>query len=165
MSVRFLPAAAGGAVLFAAVGLVEHVGEAGLARLVICGAALATAAACDLRERRIPNRVTIPAALALLVVWTAAGARPDRITAGLLVAGVLLAIGLVRPDAIGMGDGKLALVVALGLLDKALIGLALGLLLAAVVAAPRLLRGRAGGNGALPLGPFLAFGALIALLA
>jgi leader peptidase (prepilin peptidase)/N-methyltransferase len=109
--------------------------------------------------------VTIPAALALLVVWTAAGARPGRIAAGLLIAGVLLVIGLVRPDAIGMGDGKLAVVVVLGLLDKALIGLAAGLLLAAVVAAPRLRRGRAGGSGALPLGPFLASGALIALLA
>jgi leader peptidase (prepilin peptidase)/N-methyltransferase len=165
MSVRLLSVAVGGAVLFAAVGLLEDAGEAGVARLVICGAALATAAACDLRARRIPNRVTIPAALALLVVWTAAGARPGRIAAGLLIAGVLLVIGLVRPDAIGMGDGKLALVVALGLLDKALIGLALGLLLAAVVAAPRLWRGRVGRSGAVPLGPFLASGAQIALLA
>jgi len=83
----------------------------------------------------------------------------------LLVAALLLAIALIRPDAIGMGDGKLALVVALGLLDKALIGLALGLLLAAVVAAPRLSRARVGGKSEVPLGPFLALGALISLVA
>ena len=92
------------------------------------------------------------------------GAKPGRIAAGLLVAAALLAVGLIKPDAIGMGDAKLALVVALGLTDKALIALALGMLLAAIVAAPRLRRGEAR-NSTLPLGPFVALGALIALLA
>ncbi|HZC31301.1 MAG TPA: hypothetical protein VE261_07250, partial [Gaiellaceae bacterium] len=79
--------------------------------------------------------MTLPAALALVIVWAVTGPNPSRIAAGLLLVGLLLVIALIRPDAIGMGDGKLALVVALGLLDKALVGLACGFLLAATVAA------------------------------
>ena len=165
MSVRALQAAVVGAAVFGGVAAVNDAGTAGIARLAISGAALAAAASFDLSERRIPNRVTIPAAAALLVLWLITGANPGRIAAGLLVAAALLAIGLIKPDAIGMGDGKLALVVALGLTDKALIALASGMLLAAIVAAPRLRHGEQAGKSTLPLGPFVAFGALIALLA
>jgi leader peptidase (prepilin peptidase)/N-methyltransferase len=165
MSLRALQAAALGAATFGVAAWVEHVGAAGIARLAIRGAALAAAAAFDLSERRIPNLVTIPAALALFVLWAASGATPGRVAAGLAVAGVLLVTGLLRPDAIGMGDAKLALVVALGLMDKALIGLACGLLLAAIFGAARLAARSGGRKSAIPLGPFLALGALIALVA
>ena len=151
--------------MFGAAAAGEDMGAAGLARLAICGAALAAAATFDLIERRVPNRVTIPAALSLLVVWAVTGARPGRIAAGLVVAAVLLALGLIKPDAIGMGDAKLALVVALGLMDKALIALACGLLLAAIFAATQLSPSTPGRKTAVALGPFLALGALIALLA
>lgn len=164
MSRRVLQAAALGAATFGVVARLEGVGAVGIARLVISGAALAAAAASDLSERRIPNRVTIPAALALLALWSATGAWSGRIAAGLATAGVLFAIGLWRPDAIGMGDAKLALVVALGLLDKALIGLACGVLLAAIFAVGRLAAGSAGRRSAIALGPFLALGALVALV-
>ena len=69
MSVRALQAAAVGAAVFGGVAAVNDAGSAGIARLAISGAALAAAASFDLSERRIPNRVTIPAALALLVLW------------------------------------------------------------------------------------------------
>lgn len=165
MSVRALQAAAVGAAGFGGIAAVNDAGSAGIARLAISGAALAAAASFDLSERRIPNRLTMPAALALLVLWAITGARPGRIAAGLLVAAALLAIGLIKPHAIGIGDAKLALVVALGLTDKALIALASGMLLAAIVAAPRLRHGEHARKSTLPLGPFMAFGALIALLA
>jgi leader peptidase (prepilin peptidase) / N-methyltransferase len=165
VSVRALHAAAVGAAVFGGVAAVNDVGTAAIARLAISGAALGAAASFDLSERRIPNRLTVPAALALLVLWVIDGAKPGRIAAGLLVAAALLAIGLIKPHAIGMGDGKLALVVALGLTDKALIALASGMLLAAIVAAPRLRQGGQARKSTLPLGPFVAFGALIALLA
>lgn len=151
--------------MFGAAAAVEDVGAAGIARLAICGAALAAAATFDLIERRIPNRVTIPAALSLLVVWAVTGARPGLIAAGLVVAAVLLALGLIKPDAIGMGDAKLALVVALGLMDKALMGLAWGLVLAAIFAVVPLWPGRARWKNSVPLGPFLGVGALIAVIA
>ena len=165
MSVRALQAAAVGAAVFGGVAAVNDAGSAGIARLAISGAALAAAASFDLSERRIPNRLTVPAALVLLVLWAITGAKPGRIAAGLLVAAALLAIGLIKPQAIGMGDAKLALVVALGLADKALIALASGMLLAAIFAAPRLRHGEQARKSTLPLGPFVAFGALIALLA
>lgn len=165
MSLRFLEAAAVGGAMFGAAAAVEDAGAAGIARLAICGAALAAAAMFDLIERRIPNRVTIPAALSLLVVWAVTGARPGRIAAGLVVAAVLLALGLIKPDAIGMGDAKLALVVALGLMDKALMGLAWGLVLAAVFAVAPLWPGRSRWKSSVPLGPFLGVGALIAVIA
>jgi leader peptidase (prepilin peptidase)/N-methyltransferase len=165
MSVRALQAAAVGAAVFGGIAAVNDAGSAGIARLAISGAALAAAASFDLSERRIPNRLTVPAALALLVLWLITGAKPGRIAAGLVVAAALLAIGLIKPQAIGMGDAKLALVVALGLMDKALIALALGMLFAAIVAAPRLRQGEQARKSTLPLGPFVAFGALIALLA
>jgi leader peptidase (prepilin peptidase) / N-methyltransferase len=165
MSVRALQAAAVGAAAFGGGAALNDAGSAGIARLAISGAALAAAAWFDLSERRIPNRLTVPAALALLVLWLMAGAKPGRIAAGLLVAAALLAIGLIKPQAIGMGDAKLALVVALGLADKALIALASGMVLAAIFAAPRLRQGEQARKSTLPLGPFVAFGALIALLA
>ena len=165
MSVRALQAAAVGAAVFGGLAAVNDAGDAGTARLVISGAALGAAASFDLSERRIPNRLTMPAALALLVLWLITGAQPGRIAAGVVVAAALLAIGLIKPHAIGMGDGKLALVVALGLTDKALIALASGMLLAAIFAAPRLRHGEQARKSTLPIGPFVAFGALIALLA
>jgi leader peptidase (prepilin peptidase) / N-methyltransferase len=165
MSVRALQAAAVGAAVFGGIAAVNDAGSAGIARLAISGAALAAAASFDLSERRIPNRLTMPAAFALLALWAITGAKPGQIADGLFVAAALLAIGLVKPHAIGMGDAKLALVVALGLADKALIALASGMLLAALFAAPRIRYGVQARKSTLPLGPFVAFGALIALLA
>ena len=165
MNLRPVQAAAVGTAMFAGIAAAGDAGVAGIARLAISGAALAAAATFDLSERRIPNRVTLPAALALLVVWAVSGAVPGRIAAGVAVAAALLALGLIKPDAIGMGDGKLALIVALGLTDRALLGLGCGLLLAAIFAATQLSSPRAGRKSAVPLGPFLALGALVALLA
>jgi prepilin signal peptidase PulO-like enzyme (type II secretory pathway) len=164
MTVRALEAAAIGATTFAAVAVLEGTGGTAIARLAICGAALGAAAASDLTTRRIPNRVTMPAALLLLTLWATTGAEISQVAAGVGVACVLCAIGLVKPEAMGMGDAKLALVVALGLTDKALIGLASGILLAAIVAAARLASTR-DATSAVPLGPFLALGALLALAA
>jgi Flp pilus assembly protein protease CpaA len=165
MSNRTLQAAAVGGALFCTTAVIDDLGAASIARLSITGAALAAAAACDLAERRIPNRVTVPAVLALLILLAASGTAFGRIAGGLAVAGLLLGIGVLRPRAIGMGDAKLALVVALGLTDKALIGLASGFVIAAIFATERIARGSSTRGAAVPLGPFLGLGALIALLA
>jgi leader peptidase (prepilin peptidase)/N-methyltransferase len=159
---RYAAAGCAGAAAFAAVAIGAGLATAGVVRVSISGAALAAAAACDLAERRIPNRVTLPAALALLVVLVATGTPLAEFAAGLAVAALLVGIGLVWPAAIGIGDAKLALVVALGLADRALVGLACAFLLAALVAGGRI-AGRASRREAIPLGPFLALGALIAL--
>ena len=165
MSAPALQAGLVGGAVFALVAAGEGLGGGAIARLAISGATLAAAAVFDLRERRIPNRLTLPAAASLLAVWALGGAAAAPIAAGLAVAALLVVLGLVRPDAIGMGDAKLAFVIALGLTDKALVGLASGLLLAALFAATRLAAGSAGRGTGVPLGPFLAVGALLALIA
>ncbi len=77
---------AAGAGLFGFAAAVNDSGATSIARLALTGAALAVAAVHDVEQRRIPNRVTIPAALALLALWAATGAAPGRIAAGLTFA-------------------------------------------------------------------------------
>lgn len=165
MNRRATAVAALGAAGFLALAFGARLDLAAAARLAVCGGALAAAAIVDLAERRIPNRLTIPALLVLLVVWVASGAPIGQVATGLLFAVALLGVSVLAPAAIGMGDAKLALVVAFGLADKAAITLTVALMLAAAVAATRLLIGAAGRRGTLPLAPFFAAGALIALLA
>lgn len=165
MTVRTFAAASAGAAIFTVVGSVGDFGPASIARLAVTGAALAAAAVWDLMDRRIPNRVTVPAALALLALWVATGAALEPIAAGLPVAAGLLLLGVAWPAGIGMGDGKLAVVITLGLTDEALLGLASGIILAAIFAAVQLARSSNSCGSAVPLAPFFALGALIVLVA
>ena len=162
---RATAAAALGAAGFLALAFGGHVDLAAAARLTVCGGALAAAAIVDLAERRIPNRLTIPALLVLLAVWVASGAPIGQAATGLVLAVALLGVSVLAPAAIGMGDAKLALVVAFGLADKAAMTLAVALMLAGAAAAGGLIVGAAGRRGTLPLAPFFAAGAMIALLA
>lgn len=165
MSRRATSAAALGAAGFLAAALGGRLDTAAVARLAVCGGALAAAAIMDLAERRIPNRLTIPALLILLALWIASGAPSGQVATGLLLAVALLGVSVLAPAAIGMGDAKLALVIAFGLADKAAMTFAVALILAGAAAAAGLLVGAAGRRGTLPLAPFVAAGALIALLA
>lgn len=165
MSRRATAAAALGAASFPAAALGAGLDPVEAVRLAVCGGALAAAAIVDLAERRIPNSLTIPALLVLLAVWVASGAPIGQVATGLALAVALLALSMFVPAAIGMGDAKLALVIAFGLADKAALTVAVALMLAGVVAAASLLIGTAGRTGTLPLAPFFAAGALIALLA
>jgi hypothetical protein len=78
MKVRTLLAAGIGALalpLLAQAG--SEAGPLALARLSISGAAIAAAAVYDLRERRVPNRLTLPAAtLCLTLQWLVGAASP-----------------------------------------------------------------------------------------
>jgi leader peptidase (prepilin peptidase)/N-methyltransferase len=132
-------------------------------RLGLLGSALAAAALYDVYERRIPNRIVLPAiaACAALTFTTGAGV---ALVAGIAVAVTLVFLSLVRPDALGMGDAKLALLIVLGLDGRALAAIALGLAFAAFAGLALVAsRGRAAWRASLPLAPFLAVGALIAM--
>jgi leader peptidase (prepilin peptidase) / N-methyltransferase len=117
----------------------------------------------DLREHRIPNRIVLPAAAACALL-----AGPDRLRhslPALALVGVLLVIALVQPAALGMGDVKGAFLVAIALGTAATPALLLGLALAALTGiALTLSEGRTALASALPLAPFFAAGATIALL-
>ena len=129
----------------------------------------------DLREQLLPNRVLVPGvlgALVLLAVTAGVGGDwPDlrrAVLAGLAAFGVLLAMALVSPSGMGMGDVKLAglLGLYLGWLGwpVVLAGFLLGFLAQAVLGLVLLAARRVGRRAQLPFGPALLAGALVAAL-
>ncbi len=127
----------------------------------------------DLRHRIIPNRLVYPSLVlfaAYLVVARLAGGGVDLARAGLgflAFGGGLLLIALISPRGMGMGDVKLAGLIGfvLGSLGLRFVGVAAGsaILLGGVGGILALVAG-AGRKQAIPFGPFLAAGALIAAL-
>jgi leader peptidase (prepilin peptidase) / N-methyltransferase len=165
MKTRALFTAAVGGAAFAGVGLFSSVSPLALARLVVLGGALAAAALYDLAERRIPNRLVLPAAGVCAALTLVAGA-PLSLLAGLVLVLLLVVVSLRWPAAFGMGDVKLALLLVLGLDGSALRALAIGLALAAVAGCALLVRhGRTASRVSLPLAPFIAAGGLLAVIA
>jgi leader peptidase (prepilin peptidase) / N-methyltransferase len=137
----------------------------GVARLVLCGAALGAIAAIDLAEHRVPNRLVLPAAAACAALSLLAGVSMPALLTGLVIVAVLLVVALARPAALGIGDVKLALLIVVGLDGDASRALAAGLVLAALAGLLMIVRfGRAAGRRTLPLAPFLALGSLLVLL-
>jgi leader peptidase (prepilin peptidase) / N-methyltransferase len=166
MTARRLIAAGTGAATFALCALVLRAGPLTLGRLVLLGAALGAVLESDLAERRIPNGIVIPAAAACAGAWAASGIPLFALVEGLVLTAALLALSLARPEALGMGDVKLALLLVLGLDGRGAVALLVALALAAGFGLLLLLRfGRAAAARRLPLAPFFAAGALIALIA
>jgi leader peptidase (prepilin peptidase)/N-methyltransferase len=135
------------------------------AAAVACGA-FVVVTATDLERRVVPNRVVLPAAAAVLVLRTAGQPSPEWALGALGAAGFFLLAALAYPGGMGMGDVKLALLVG-ALLGRATpLGIVLGLLFALVPSAVLLVRhGLRARRLAIPLAPFLAAGAVVALFA
>ena len=125
------------------------------------------AALIDLEHRIIPNRITALGVVLALVLGTALdpAGEPGRLIAGAAAGGFLLLAALAYPGGMGMGDVKLAAVMGLFLgsavAPAILIALLSGVLVGAVVIARK--GARAGRKTAIPFGPFLALGALVAV--
>jgi len=121
----------------------------------------------DLEHRIIPNRITVLGAISALALGLALdpAGEPERLIAGAAAGGFLLLAALAYPGGMGMGDVKLAGVMGLFLGSSVapalLIALLLGVLLGALVIARK--GPRAGRKTAVPFGPFLALGALVAV--
>jgi leader peptidase (prepilin peptidase)/N-methyltransferase len=132
-------------------------------------ALLVPIALIDLDHRIIPNRLTAAGALAALAIGLATdpAAVPEQLIAGAAAGGFLLVAALARPGGMGMGDVKLAAVLGLFLgRDVAvalLVALLAGTLVGVVVIARR--GAQRGRKTAIPFGPFLAAGGVVALLA
>jgi prepilin signal peptidase PulO-like enzyme (type II secretory pathway) len=137
-------------------------GARGVIAAALC-AVLAVLAAFDLEQRRIPNRIVLPAIGGILLAQLAffSGDALEWIGAG-LGAGLLFWLpALVRAGSIGMGDVKLAALLGVGLGGDVIAALFLGSLAAAPVALWILVkRGR---GEVIPFGPFLALGGVLAL--
>lgn len=129
---------------------------------------LAVLAAIDIERRVLPNRIVLPSFAVVLVLQLALF--PDRafewIAASLAVALVLLIAALMKPGGLGYGDVKLGLLLGAALGEKVVVGLVVAVFAIWPVAVYLYARhGRAAGKIALPFGPFLALGAVVALLA
>ena len=141
--------------------------EAALWPALAMAVVLVAAAATDLEERIIPNRLMAAGAVLALVLWTIAdpGRLPENLIAGAAAGGFLLAAAIAYPAGMGMGDVKLAAVMGLflgKLVGPALfIGFAAGALVGIAIMAARGAEARKQG---VPFAPFLALGGVLALL-
>jgi leader peptidase (prepilin peptidase)/N-methyltransferase len=154
------------AALFAAVTI--KIGfQARLAPALLLTALVVPASVIDLRHRIIPNAINFPGAVA--VYMTAVIAEPHR-WAELLIGGVAAALflgiaWLIYPAGMGLGDVKMTLMIGLALGRYAGVALfaafAISLLPSIAVL---VLKGPRGRKVSFPFGPFLAFGAMVAIL-
>ena len=129
---------------------------------------LVALAAIDLERRLIPNRIVLPATAVVLALQIAFF--PDRtvewIAAALGAAAFLALPLLVVRGGVGMGDIKLALLIGAALGAAVVDALFYGAVAGAVFAVVLLRRhGDAARRMGFPFGPFLAFGAVVALFA
>ena len=121
----------------------------------------------DIERRIIPNRIVVPAWLGVLLAHLAL--HPEHwiewLTASFGAGLFFLVVALVYPAGLGMGDVKLALFLGAAIGWTVVTALLLGTLAAGLVAAVMLLKeGSAARKRAIPLGPFLAAGAIVVLL-
>jgi leader peptidase (prepilin peptidase)/N-methyltransferase len=149
--------------------VLAHHSAAGVALGVVLILLIVPAALIDLEHRIIPNRITALGAVLALLIGLALdpAGEPARLIAGAAAGGFLLLAALAYPGGMGMGDVKLAAVMGLFLgaavAPAILIALLAGVLLGAVVIARK--GPRQGRKTAIPFGPFLALGGLVAVFA
>lgn len=128
----------------------------------------------DIRERRLPNKFTLPAFPITLfgqLIAVCGGADATRLLLALL-AGVLAfsaCLALNRYAGLGMGDVKLiaAITFALGWFSPLLpaIAVAIALALAGLVALAMIIRRKANMGSSIALGPYLLIGFALSFIA
>ena len=135
-----------------------------------------TLAVIDIDCHRLPDRLTLPSyPVGVLLLGAAALAQHDlaalgrALLAATAVAGVFLLLALASPRSLGLGDVKLAglLALHLGFLGwgELVLGLFAGFVVGAVVAVALLARRRASWRSDVAFGPSLLAGALAAVVA
>jgi leader peptidase (prepilin peptidase)/N-methyltransferase len=164
-SSRFVLVTLASGILGAACGLAFGVTATALVSAVFCWI-LVVVTWTDLEHHLIPNRIVLPGTLLVLVARTLDDPSVEWVVAALAAGAVLLVIAFIYPAGLGMGDVKLAAYLGAGLGAAVVVGIFIGFLAAFVPAVVLLVRhGRAARKAAIPLGPFLALGAVIALFA
>jgi leader peptidase (prepilin peptidase) / N-methyltransferase len=155
------------AALAVAVALTKHGSHDIILGLVLVGV-LVPIALIDLDRRIIPNKITLPAALAAIAIGAATkpSGVPEQLISGAAAGGFLLVFVLAYPRGMGMGDVKLAAVLGLFLGREVAVALLSGVALGTVAGAVVMARVgvKAGRKTAVPFGPFLAIGGVIGLL-
>jgi prepilin signal peptidase PulO-like enzyme (type II secretory pathway) len=152
--------------LAAVVASFAHFGFTGhaLVGAVFCPT-LVLLAAIDVKHRVLPNMIILPASLAvgLIVAASAPGDFLAHLAAGAALGGFFFAFAAFFPGSLGMGDAKLGFLLGLALgsktLGATLIAFA-GLLVGALYVLAT--RGVSARKDAMPFGPFLALGGILA---
>jgi leader peptidase (prepilin peptidase)/N-methyltransferase len=153
----------GTAAFGSACGLVYGFTLESLASVVFCWV-LVIVTRTDFEHRLIPDLIVLPGAVTLLVLRTADDPSLEWILAALAAGLVLFLVVLVYPSGMGMGDVKLTVFLGAGLGISVIVALFIGFFVAFVPAAIIFVRhGRAARAHAIPFGPFLALGGVIAL--
>ena len=149
--------------------------EAVLPGFLVFFAALLVVSVIDLEHFIVPKKVVYPALFAsgpLLVVAAVAGndwtSLRDAVLGCLLAWGSLFVIHLASPQGMGFGDVRLAALIGVYLgwlsLGHVLVGMFLAFLAAALTGIGLIVARRRTRKDRVPFGPFLALGAVIAVL-
>jgi leader peptidase (prepilin peptidase) / N-methyltransferase len=131
-------------------------------------AVLVVLSAIDAERRILPDVIVLPSFALVLAAHIAL--QPERTVewvAASLGASLFLFLALLAyPRGMGLGDVKLALLLGAGLGASVVVGMMIGMLSALVYSTVLFVRhGMAARKMAIPFGPFLAFGAIVALFA
>ncbi len=164
----------GTGLLFAAIGW-RFADSSALPAFLLLAGALVALSVIDLEHFLLPNRIIYPVAAASIVLLGIAAVvdgdsdaffRSLACGAGAFV--VFAALHLVSPRAMGFGDVRLAFLLGLDLgwlgAGEVVLGLLLGFVYGAVIGLLLIATGVRSRRDHIPFGPFLAAGALTALL-
>jgi leader peptidase (prepilin peptidase) / N-methyltransferase len=156
-------------VLYALVMWARWDDASGIALGIVLVTILIPIALIDFEHRIIPNRITGPAAVVAIVIGVLLDMDfvVEQLIAGAAAGGFFLLAAIAYPRGMGMGDVKLAGVMGLYLGRAVGLGVLIGLVAGVVVGAVIIARvgAQQGRKTAVPFGPFLALGGVVAIFA
>lgn len=121
----------------------------------------------DLDVRRLPNVLVLPAGALAVIVGTALdpGGEVARLLAGLACGAAFSLIVFIYPGGMGLGDAKLATAMGLFLGSEVSVALIVALVSGTALGLALIARRglEAGRKTAIPFGPFLALGSVVAI--
>jgi leader peptidase (prepilin peptidase)/N-methyltransferase len=118
----------------------------------------------DFEHRLIPDKVVLPGAVVVLALRTVDDPSVEWVLSALGAGLVLFLVVLVYPRGLGMGDVKLSALLGAALGVSVVVAMFVGFFAAFVPAAVLFARrGKDARTAAIPLGPFLALGGVVAL--
>ena len=155
------------AVLFVVIALVLRDDPAELALGLVFASTLVVVTVTDLERRIIPNKIlAVSAVIGLaLAAATDPASLPERLISAAAAGGLLFVAALAYPRGMGMGDVKLAALMGVYLGSSVGPALLIALFSGSVVGLAIMARhGAEARKRAVPFGPFLALGGVVALL-
>lgn len=137
-----------------------------LSALILC-CVLVALGGTDLEHRLLPNALVLPALAVGLVVSVLVDPAGWWVypLAAAGVGGFLLALALIYPGGMGMGDVKMGAMLGAFLGGYAALAVFIGALSGVVVSGTLMAAGRAGRRTRIPFGSFMALGGLVTLFA